>query len=159
VRNGNIRAEIEAEVPAKVNGVIFAMGGYAGGVSLYALNGELYYEYSAILLKRDRIKVGRLPAGDVTIALEMRTPMERAAPASLKFWINGKEAATGTVQRTVPAVFTASETFDVGMDTSSPVANDYFDKAPFKFEGTLKRLYFKNLGGENPEFMPLPDDD
>jgi arylsulfatase len=35
VRNGNIRAEIEAEVPENVNGVFFAMGGYAGGVSLY----------------------------------------------------------------------------------------------------------------------------
>ena len=145
VRNGNIRAEIEAEVPDKVNGVIFAMGGYAGGVSLYALDGELYYEYSALLLKRYKIKVGTLPAGDVTIALEMRTPVERAAPAELKFWINGNEVATGTVQRTVPAVFSASETFDVGTDTSSPVANDYFDNAPFDFEGTLKRLHFRNL--------------
>jgi hypothetical protein len=145
VRNGNIRAEIEAQVPAGVNGVIFAMGGYAGGVSLYALDGELYYEYSALLLKRDRIRVGALPPGDVTIAFEMRTPLERAAPAELTFWINGEQAATGTVQRTVPAVFTASETFDVGMDTSSPVANDYFDRAPFEFQGTLKRLHFENL--------------
>jgi len=93
VRNGNLRVEIEAEVPEKVNGVVFAMGGYAGGVSLYALDGDLYYEYSALLLKRDKIKVGALPASDVTIAYEMRTPMERAAPADLKFWINGKEAA------------------------------------------------------------------
>ena len=153
VRNGNLRAEIEAEVPEKVNGVIFAMGGYAGGVSLYALDGDLYYEYSALLLKRDRIKVGTLPAGDVTIAFEMRTPLQRAAPAQLKFWINGKEAATGTVQRTVPAVFTASETFDVGMDTSSPVADDYFDRAPFEFEGTLKRLHFTNLPAGEPEFV------
>jgi arylsulfatase len=145
VRNGNLRAEIEAEVPAGANGVIFAMGGYAGGVSLYALNGELYYEYSALLLRRDKIRVGTLPAGDVTIGFEMRTPLQRAAPAEVRFWINGQEAASGTVRRTVPAVFTASETFDVGMDTSSPVANDYFDMAPFAFEGTLKRLHFQNL--------------
>jgi len=144
VRNGNLRVEIEAEVPEKVNGVLFAMGGYAGGVSLYALDGELYYEYSALLLKRDKIKVGALPAGDVTIAYEMTTPMERSAPAELKFWINGKEAATGKLQRTV-AGFTASETFDVGMDMGSPVADDYFDKAPFEFEGTLKQLHFKYL--------------
>jgi hypothetical protein len=156
---GNLRAEIEAEVPEKVNGVIFAMGGFAGGVSLYALDGELFYEYSALLLKRDKFKVGTLPAGDVTIALEMRTPLKRMAPAELKFWINGAEAANGTVRRTVPAVFTASETFDVGMDTSSPVANDYFDKAPFKFEGTLKRLHFKNLPVGDPGFMPSLDDD
>jgi arylsulfatase len=158
VRNGNIRAEIQAQVPEKVNGVIFAMGGYAGGVSLYALDGELYYEYSALLLKRDNIKVGKLPAGDVTIAFEMRTPLQRAAAADVTFWINGKEAAQGKVQRTVPAVFTASETFDVGMDTSSPVANDYFDKVPFEFEGTLKKLYFKNLPVGQPAFAGEVDD-
>jgi len=159
VRNGNIRAEIEAEVPRNANGVIFAMGGYAGGVSLYALDGELRYEYSALLLKRDKIEVGKLPTGDVKIEFEMRTPLERAAPAEIKFWINGKEAATGTVQRTVPGTFTASETFDVGMDTSSPVADDYFDEAPFEFEGTLKRLHFKNLRDERPAFTRSPDDD
>jgi arylsulfatase len=159
VRNGNVRAEIEAEVPESVNGVIFAMGGYAGGVSLYALDGELYYEYSALLLKRDKIAVGKLPAGEVNIAFEMRTPLERAAPAEVKFWINGQEAASGTVQRTVPLTFTASETFDVGMDTCSPVADDYFDKAPFAFEGELKQLYFKNLQDERPAFKRSLDDD
>jgi len=159
VRNGNIRAEIEAEVPAGVNGVIFAMGGYAGGVSLYALNGELFYEYSALLLKRDKIKVGSLPAGKVRIALEMRTPLERAAPAEVTFWINDKEAASGTVQRTVPGTFTASETFDVGMDTCSPVADDYFEKAPFNFEGTLNRLHFMNIQDTRPAFKRSPDDD
>ncbi|MEE4271120.1 MAG: hypothetical protein V2I67_05580, partial [Thermoanaerobaculales bacterium] len=56
----------------------------------------------------------------------------------------------GTVQRTIPLFFTASETFDVGMDTLSPVANAYFDQAPFKFEGTLKRLHFANLEQKPP---------
>jgi arylsulfatase len=159
VRNGNLRAEIEAEVPEGVNGVIFAMGGYAGGVSLYAVDGELRYEYSALLLKRDKITVGKLPAGKVEIAFEMRTPLERAAPAELKFWINGKEAAGGTVQRTVPLTFTASETFDVGRDTMSPVANDYFDRAPFPFEGKLGHLHFKYTQSERPAFKRSPDDD
>jgi arylsulfatase len=145
VRNGNLRVEIEAEVPAWVNGVIFAMGGYAGGVSLYALNGELYYEYSSLLLKRTKIKVGKLPKGDVSIAYEMRTPVGRGVPAELTFWINGKETAKGTVERSIPLIFTASETFDVGMDLNSPVADAYFDKAPFKFEGSLKKLHFAYL--------------
>ena len=159
VRNGNIRTEIEAEVPPNVNGVFFAMGGYAGGVSLYAYNGELRYEYSALMLKRDKIRAGKLPAGKVKIEMEMRTPMERAASAEVIFWVNGKQTATGTVQRTVPATFTASETFDVGMDTSSPVADDYFEKAPFRFEGKLERLYFKNLQDQMPAFTRSPDDD
>jgi arylsulfatase len=149
VRNGNLRAEIEVEVPEGVNGVIFAMGGYAGGVSLFAVDGTLYYEYSALLLKRDTIEVGKLPPGDVTIAFEMRTAMGRATPAELEFWINGESAAVGTVRRTVPGGFTASETFDVGMDTNSPVADAYFDEAPFTFEGRLKKLHFKNLAEES----------
>ncbi|KPK15836.1 MAG: arylsulfatase [Myxococcales bacterium SG8_38] len=145
VRNGNLRVDIDAEVPRNANGVLFAMGGYAGGVTLYAYEGELRYEYSSLLLRRTKIKVGKLPAGNVKIALEMRTPAERAAPAEVVFWINGKEVATGTVERTIPGTFTASETFDVGTDTNSPVADDYFDKGPFEFNGQLKRLYFKNL--------------
>ena len=89
----------------------------------------------------------------------MRTPLQRGAPAQLSFWINGEQTATGTVLRTVPAGFTASETFDVGIDTSSPVANDYFDKPPLEFEGTLKKLYFENLPAVEPEFVTSPDDD
>ena len=69
------------------------------------------------------------------------------------------QAAEGTVQRTVPAVFTASETFNVGMDTSSPVADAYFKKAPFEFEGTLKKLLFKYLPVGQPAFVGSPDDD
>ena len=59
----------------------------------------------------------------------------------------------------LPLTFTASETFDVGLDTLSPVADGYFDKAPFKFDGKLKRLYFENLQDERPAFKRSPDDD
>ncbi len=159
VRNGNVRAEIEAEIPQNANGVIFAMGGYAGGVALYVYDGELRYEYSALLLKRNKIRVGKLPTGTVKIDFEMKTPLQRAAPAEVSFWINGKGAASGTVERTIPGTFTASETFDVGLDTNSPVADDYFEKAPFAFNGTIKRLHFKNLQAERPAFQRSPDDD
>jgi hypothetical protein len=157
VRNGNIRVEIEADVPDKVNGVVFAIGGYAGGMSLYALDGVLYYEYSSLLLKRDKIEVGALPEGEVTIAYEMRTPPGRGVPAELMFWINGKEAATATVRSTVPAGFTATETFDVGMDLNSPVADAYYEQAPFEFEGRLARLHFENLAQRAP--IPIVPDD
>ena len=41
----------------------------------------------------------------------------------------------------------------------SPVANAYFDRAPFEFEGTLKKLHFQYLPAGNPNFMTTPDDD
>jgi arylsulfatase len=95
---------------------------------------------------------------DAPSAFEIRTPVERAASAEVKFRINGDEAATGKVHCTAPVAFTGSETSDVGMDTSSPVADGYLDKAPCKFEGTLKRLYFKNLQTEGGAIPVVPDD-
>ena len=54
--------------------------------------------------------------------------------------VDGKEVARTTVKRTVPAAFTASETFDVGVDLGSPVSLDYFDRAPFKFDGKIEKV-------------------
>jgi hypothetical protein len=49
------------------------------------------------------------------------------------------------IERTAPAGFTASETFDIGIDTASPVADDYLERAPFAFDGELTRLKFRHL--------------
>jgi hypothetical protein len=38
------------------------------------------------------------------------------------------------------------------------VADDYFDKAPFEFEGTLKKLHFRNLPAEKQAVPIVPDD-
>jgi arylsulfatase len=62
------------------------------------------------------------------------------APAEVTLSVDGKEAAHTTVKRTVPAAFTASETFDVGVDLGSPVSIDYFDRRPFAFTGKIKNM-------------------
>jgi hypothetical protein len=54
--------------------------------------------------------------------------------------VDDQQIARTTVKRTVPGAFTASETFDVGVDLGSPVALDYFDRAPFKFDGRIVRV-------------------
>ena len=48
---------------------------------------------------------------------------------------------TVTVGRTVPAAFTASETFDVGVDLGSPVALAYDERRPFKFDGKIESVH------------------
>jgi arylsulfatase len=57
--------------------------------------------------------------------------------------VDGQEVARTTVQRTVPAAFSASETFDVGVDLGSTVSLDYFDRRPFKFEGKIEGVDVK----------------
>ncbi len=46
-------------------------------------------------------------------------------------------------ERSVPGTFTASETFDVGMDLGSPVALDYYKHVPFKFNGEIDRIHIR----------------
>jgi arylsulfatase len=51
-----------------------------------------------------------------------------------------------TVKRTVPAAFTASESFDVGVDLGSPVSPVYFDRRPFRFDGRIGKVEVKLKG-------------
>jgi hypothetical protein len=46
----------------------------------------------------------------------------------------------GKIERTVARRFSLDEPFDVGEDTGTPVVEDYADKMPFRFTGTLQRL-------------------
>jgi hypothetical protein len=57
--------------------------------------------------------------------------------AEVVLTVDGQEVARTTVARTVPAAFTASETFDVGTDLGSPVSRDYYARRPFAFDGTI----------------------
>jgi hypothetical protein len=48
------------------------------------------------------------------------------------------------IEKTNPlGKFTLDESFDVGMDTGSPVIDKYDAKMPFKFTGTLQRVEIK----------------
>ncbi len=54
--------------------------------------------------------------------------------------VDGEEVTRIDVGRTVPAAFTATETFDVGVDLGSPVSMVYFDRRPFAFDGKIESL-------------------
>jgi len=54
--------------------------------------------------------------------------------------VNGTEVGRGRVERSVPTLFTAAETFDIGRDMGSPVALDYRDRTPFPFNGTINTV-------------------
>jgi len=51
--------------------------------------------------------------------------------------VDGQEVARTTVGRTVSGAFSASETFDVGVDLGSLVSLDYIDRRPFRFDGQI----------------------
>jgi arylsulfatase len=54
--------------------------------------------------------------------------------------VDGKEVGRADLARTVPLAFTASETFDVGIDLGAPVAAAYEARRPFAFNGTIRSV-------------------
>jgi arylsulfatase len=133
---------IETEFGDNASGVLYALGGSGGGLTLYMDKGHLVYEYNMMIIERYIARSeSKLPAGkrriEVTTLFESSMPL---SPAEVVLKVDGQEVARTTVTRTVPAAFTASETFDVGVDLGSPVSLDYFDRAPFRFDGIISSV-------------------
>jgi len=136
------RVTIEAEFGDNASGVLYALGGSGGGLTLYMDKGHLVYEYNMMIIERYIARSeSTLPAGkrriEVTTLFESPKPL---SPAEVVLKVDGQEVARTTVKRTVPAAFSASETFDVGIDLGSPVSLDYFDRRPFRFDGTISTV-------------------
>jgi hypothetical protein len=52
--------------------------------------------------------------------------------------VNGEVVThQGRVPITVPGWFTGNDCLDIGTDLGSPVSPDYYDQAPFPFNGTI----------------------
>jgi arylsulfatase len=57
--------------------------------------------------------------------------------ATVSLYVDGAKCGDGRVEGTVPMVFSADETCDVGSDTASPVSDDY-TSAESRFTGTVE---------------------
>ena len=134
---------IDVEVGQDASGVLYALGGASGGLSLFLDQGRLVYEYNMLIIERYIAKsTQKLASGKHTIGVDT-TIAKPGAPADVVLTVDGSEVARTTVKRTVPAAFTASETFDVGIDLGSPVSRDYFDRGPFRFNGKIDKVEVK----------------
>ncbi|MFM9957531.1 MAG: arylsulfatase [Phycisphaerales bacterium] len=142
VGNTSNTVTIDLECGAEASGVLYALGGSGGGLTCYMDKGQLVFEYNLMIIDRSIARsTGKIAPGKHTIVVDtsLKAP-KPGAPADIVLSVDGKEVARTTVKMTVPAAFTASESFDVGTDLGSPVSRDYFDRRPFRFEGKIERL-------------------
>jgi arylsulfatase A-like enzyme len=131
---------IEAEVGDNATGVLYALGGFSGGLTLFMDKGDLVYEYNMMMIERYSVRSGeKIAAGKRKIEVDTSVAKPGGA-AEVVISVDGKEVGRTSVQRTVPAAFTASESFDVGVDLGSPVSLEYFDRRPFKFDGKISTV-------------------
>jgi arylsulfatase len=109
------------------NGVMVAQGGAFGGWALYLHEGRPAYCYNLFGLRRFTVRGDApLAAGGHQVRVEFAYDgggLGKGATATL--YVDGAPAGEGRIDATVPMVFSADETTDVGSDSATPVSDDY----------------------------------
>lgn len=140
--NKNNVVTIDADVPADANGVLYALGAGAGGLTCYFDDGHLCYEYNLFILSRSKIRSAtKVPPGRAIITVTTQYAEPRpAGPLDITVDVNGDIVAEGQVPVSAPLLFTANDCLDIGTCLGSPVSLDYRERAPFPFEGHIHRV-------------------
>ena len=109
------------------NGVILSQGGAFGGFALYAKDGKPAYCYNLFGLQLFKVYgEGAIPAGEHQVRMEFTYDGGGLGKGgAVTLFVDGEPVGDGRVQATVPMLFSADETTDVGSDTATPVSDDY----------------------------------
>jgi arylsulfatase A-like enzyme len=129
VKNRSLTITADVEIPkakAGAKGVILAQGGRFGGWSLYFKDGKPMYTYNFLGLQRFTVAAAQaVPAGKATIRFAFAYDGGVGKGGLGTLYVNDKKVAEGRIGRTQPAVFSADETADVGVDDATPVTEAY----------------------------------
>ena len=131
IKNKSYSVTAEVVVPKSgAKGVIIAQGGSFNGWSLYAKDGKLKYCYNLLGIKLFYADSDQaIPAGQHQVRLEFKYDGGGLAKGgNALLYLDGKKVGEGRVEITVPMIFSADETCDVGKGTGSAVSPDYDPK-------------------------------
>jgi len=131
IKNRSFSATTNVEIPSGgANGVIVAQGGRFGGWSLYLKDGKPTYCYNFLGLQEFKVAAPQaLAAGKATIRMNFDYDgggIGKGGTATLL--VNGEKVASGRIEHTEYAIFSADETAGVGMDDATPVTTDYKER-------------------------------
>jgi arylsulfatase len=139
-RSYTITAEVEIPKGGG-NGMLATLGGRFGGFGFYMLKGKPVFLYNALDLKRFRWEgpTVLVPGKHtLTFAFTYDGPgFGKGGTGVLS--VDGKTVSTQSMPHSIPFIMAIDESFDVGTDTRTSVADtDY--QPPFTFNGTLSKL-------------------
>jgi arylsulfatase len=157
MKNTSFSLTAEVVVPESgAEGVIMAQGGVTGGHSLYVKDGRPKYCYNFFGLDRYYAEgTETLPAGQHQVRMEFAYDgggLGRGG--TVTFYIDGKAAGEGRIDRTEAFLFSADETCDVGNEFGSPVTTDYSTK---RFTGEVNWVEI-DLGLDDHNHLIRPED-
>jgi arylsulfatase A-like enzyme len=145
ILNKSYTITAEVEVPqGGSEGMIVTLGGRFGGYGLYLLKGKPVFLYNMLDLERFRWEGQQaLAPGKHTIVFDFKYDgpgFGKGGTGVLK--VDDTEVANQKIAHTIPFIMAIDETFDVGVDTRTPVDDkDY--QVPFRLSGKLDKLTFK----------------
>jgi arylsulfatase len=101
-------------------------------------DGLLHYTHNFVGEESyDVVATTAMPVGSVTVrALFAKTEGESAGVVTL--FVGETEVGSGPIPRTVPYTAGLADSFDIGMDLSTPVSDKY--ETPFKFTGEIESV-------------------
>ena len=124
-------------------GVLVACGGFTGGYTLFIKNGRVYYDYNYYNGLYYTIESTPIAAGEVTIRFEFTETggtREGIPGGEGRLLINGEEVGEVDMPEMHISTFSLSETFDVGIDSGTPVSNKYAVTNHFPYNGELDKV-------------------
>ena len=128
IKNKSHSVTAQLRVPDDgAEGVVIAQGGAFAGWSLYVKGGKPKYAYNFLGLQRFTVEGdSEIPAGEHQLRMEfVYDGGGLAKGGTVTLYTDGEEVGQGRIEATVPMVFSADETCDIGSDTASPVTPDY----------------------------------
>ena len=128
IKNKSHSITAQIDVPEEgANGVIISQGGAFGGFALYAKDGKPAYCYNLFGLQQFKVYGEEpIPAGEHQVRMEFTYDGGGLGKGGdVKLYVDGEQVGEGRVDGTVPMLFSADETTDVGSDTATPVSDDY----------------------------------
>ena len=127
LKNKSHAVTAEVVVPdTGATGVIVAQGGAFGGWSLYMKDGKPAYCYNLFGLKLFKVYGEKaIPVGAHQVRMEFDYDGGGLGKGgTAKLYLDGNKVGEGRVDATVPMLFSADETTDVGSDSGTPVTDD-----------------------------------
>ncbi len=145
INEKNTSKTIVADVDLKGSdrGVILCQGGKFGGWALYMDQGKPAYTYNWFGLNSYTVaSPTAIDKENVEIKLVFDYDGGGNGKGGLAtLYVDGEEVAKGRVDKTQPAIYSADETADVGIDESTPVADKVFkDVEDSKFTGRVNKV-------------------
>jgi arylsulfatase len=144
-KNRSFSITADVEIPASgAEGVVITQGGRFGGWAMLLEDSKPEFVYAFSNQPQHKYRVAskdKLAAGKHTIKLDFQYEgpgYGKGGTGTLS--VDGNEVAKAKIGRTIPVRFSLDETMDVGLDTGTPVVEDYVDKMPFRFTGTLNKV-------------------